>query len=67
MPNPEEPTLIKKHADRRPYNTIACTYVAPEDLAHMVRRGEDFVVREAGSGGDITPSILMLITPTTEH
>jgi polyhydroxyalkanoate synthesis regulator protein len=39
-----------------------------EDLAGMVRRGEDFVVYDAGSGEDITRSLLMLITPTTtEH
>ena len=63
MPNPEEPIVIKMYAN----NTGACTYVALEDLAGRVREGEDFVVYDAGSGEDVTRSILMLITPTTEH
>jgi polyhydroxyalkanoate synthesis repressor PhaR len=67
MPNPEEPIVIKMHANQRLYNTGACTYVALEDLAGMVRQGEDFVVYDAGAGEDVTRSILMLITPTTEH
>jgi polyhydroxyalkanoate synthesis repressor PhaR len=67
MPNPKAPTVIKKYANRRLYSTGACAYVALEDLVGMVRQGEGFVVYDAGSGEDITRSILMLITPTTEH
>jgi polyhydroxyalkanoate synthesis repressor PhaR len=68
MASPDEPTVIRKFADRRLYNAGAYTYVAPDDLARMVRQGEDFVVLNAKSGEDITRSVLMLITPTTtEH
>jgi polyhydroxyalkanoate synthesis repressor PhaR len=68
MTSPDEPTVIRKYADRRLYNTGNCTYVALEDLAGMVRQGEDFVILDAKSGEDITRSILMLITSTTtEH
>jgi polyhydroxyalkanoate synthesis repressor PhaR len=66
--SPDEPTVIRKYADRRLYNSGTCTYVALEDLARMVRHGEDFVILDAKSGEDITRSILMLITSTaTEH
>ena len=68
MASPDEPTVIRKYADRRLYNTRTCTYVALEDLARMVRQGEDFVILDAKSGEEITRSILMLITSTaTEH
>ena len=68
MANLDEPTVIRKYADRRLYNTGTCTYVALEDLARMVRQGEDFVILDAKPGEDITRSILMLITSTTtEH
>jgi polyhydroxyalkanoate synthesis repressor PhaR len=68
MPWPEEPTVIKKYADRRLYNTGTCSYVTLEDLAVMVTSGNEVVVYDAKSGEDVTRSILMLITPTpTEH
>jgi polyhydroxyalkanoate synthesis repressor PhaR len=68
MASPDEPTVIRKYAGGRLYNAETCTYVALEDLACMVRQGEDFVILAAKSGEDITRSILMLITSTaTEH
>jgi hypothetical protein len=45
---------IKKYANRRLYNTGTSTYVTLEDLAVMVKAGEDFVVYDAKSGEDIT-------------
>jgi polyhydroxyalkanoate synthesis repressor PhaR len=68
MHGPEAPIVIKRYANRRLYNTGAATYVSLDDLAGMVRLGEDFLVRDAGTGDDITRSILTLITsPLTEH
>jgi polyhydroxyalkanoate synthesis repressor PhaR len=67
MPRPEQRIVIRKYADRRLYDTGACMYVTLEDLAAMARNGNDFVVRDAKSSEDITRSVLMLITPTTEH
>jgi polyhydroxyalkanoate synthesis repressor PhaR len=61
MAKPEEPIVIKKYANRRLYNTGTSTYVTLEDLAAMVKRGEDFVVVDAKSGEDITRSVLTLI------
>ncbi|MGE6741575.1 polyhydroxyalkanoate synthesis repressor PhaR [Allorhizobium pseudoryzae] len=53
--------VIKKYANRRLYNTGTSTYVTLEDLAQMVKKGEDFVVQDAKSGDDITHSVLTQI------
>ena len=57
----EEPITIKKYANRRLYNTGTSTYVTLEDLAGMVKTGEDFVVYDAKTGEDITRSVLTQI------
>jgi polyhydroxyalkanoate synthesis repressor PhaR len=57
----KEPIEIKKYANRRLYNTGTSTYVTLEDLAAMVKSGEDFVVHDAKSGEDITRSVLTQI------
>ena len=56
-----EPVTIKKYANRRLYNTGTSTYVTLEDLAAMVKTGEDFVVYDAKSGEEITRSVLTQI------
>src|SRR5262249_9491837 len=68
-----EPVTIKKYANRRLYNTGTSTYVTLEDLAAMVKAGEDFVVYDAKTGEDITRSVLAQIiiaqqtTPAQNH
>ncbi|MEZ5783334.1 MAG: polyhydroxyalkanoate synthesis repressor PhaR [Rhizobiaceae bacterium] len=57
----DEPVVIKKYANRRLYNTGTSTYVTLEDLADMVKRGEDFTVQDAKSGDDITHPVLTQI------
>jgi polyhydroxyalkanoate synthesis repressor PhaR len=65
MPEPMtktvEPVTIKKYANRRLYNTGTSSYVTLEDLAAMVKSGEDFVVYDAKTGEDITRSVLTQI------
>ena len=61
MARPEEPIVIKKYANRRLYNTGTSTYVTLEDLAAMVKKGEDFVVYDAKTSEDITRSVLTQI------
>jgi polyhydroxyalkanoate synthesis repressor PhaR len=56
-----EPITIKKYANRRLYNTGTSSYVTLEDLAAMVKAGEDFVVYDAKTGEDITRSVLAQI------
>lgn len=57
----DSPTVIKKYANRRLYHTGTSTYVTLEDLATMVKQGEDFVVTDAKSSEDITRSVLTQI------
>jgi len=61
MAKSAEPVTIKKYANRRLYNTGTSTYVTLEDLAGMVKKGEDFVVFDAKTGEDITRSVLTQI------
>ena len=61
MAKTEEPTIIKKYANRRLYNTGTSSYVTLEDLAEMVKSEELFVVYDAKSGDDITRSVLTQI------
>ena len=55
------PVTIKKYANRRLYNTGTSTYVTLEDLATMVKNGEDFIVYDAKTGEDIIRSVLRQI------
>ena len=61
MATSEQPITIKKYANRRLYNTGTSTYVTLEDLAGMVKRGEDFIVNDAKTGEDITRQVLAQI------
>ena len=57
----DDPVVIKKYANRRLYNTGTSTYVTLEDLAEMVKKGEDFTVQDAKTGDDITHPVLTQI------
>lgn len=61
MAKSDEPITIKKYANRRLYNTGTSTYVTLEDLATMVKNGENFLVYDAKTGDDITRSVLAQI------
>ncbi|MGD0026725.1 MAG: polyhydroxyalkanoate synthesis repressor PhaR [Xanthobacteraceae bacterium] len=62
-----EPVTIKKYANRRLYNTGTSAYVTLEDLAAMVKKGEDFVVYDAKTGDEITRSVLTQIIVEQEN
>ena len=55
------PTIIKKYANRRLYDTGRSSYVTLDDLCEMVKEGHEFVVQDAKSGKDITRSVLTQI------
>ena len=61
MPVKDDPVVIKKYANRRLYNTGTSTYVTLEDLAEMVKKGEEFTVQDAKTGDDITHPVLTQI------
>ncbi len=58
MVQDKQPIIIKKYANRRLYHTGTSTYVTLEDLAKMVKAGEDFAVTDAKTGDDITRAVL---------
>jgi polyhydroxyalkanoate synthesis repressor PhaR len=61
MASEKKSTVIKKYANRRLYHTGTSTYVTLDDLAGMVKGGEDFTVFDAKTGEDITRSVLTQI------
>src|SRR5258707_1311022 len=62
-----KPLVTIKQYDRRLYQPEAGSYVTLEDLATMVKAGEDFVVYDAKSGEDITRSVLAQIVSEQEN
>ena len=61
------PTVVKKYANRRLYNTATSSYVTLEDLAKMIKEGGNFVVYDAKTGEDITRSVLTQIIVEQEQ
>ena len=61
MANGKQPIVIKKYANRRLYNTGSSTYVTLEDLAQLVKKGENFQVFDAKTNEEITRSVLTQI------
>jgi polyhydroxyalkanoate synthesis repressor PhaR len=60
-PAGKPPTVIKKYANRRLYNTATSSYVTLDDLAKMVKAGNEFVVNDAKTGEDLTRAVLTQI------
>jgi polyhydroxyalkanoate synthesis repressor PhaR len=53
--------VLKKYPNRRLYDTRSSSYITLADVKQMVMRAEDFEVRDARSGEDLTRSILLQI------
>ena len=53
--------VIKKYPNRRLYDTQTSSYITLSDVKDMVMACEQFVVRDAKSGEDLTRSILLQI------
>ena len=52
---------LKKYPNRRLYDTRTSSYITLADVKQMVLAGEDFEVRDAKTGEDLTRSILLQI------
>src|SRR6202051_3312122 len=63
----KKPTVVKKYANRRLYNTATSSYVTLDDLARMIKEGGDFVAYDAKTGEDITRSVLTQIIVEQEQ
>ena len=55
------PRILKKYPNRRLYDTQSSSYITLSDVKQMVLDGQDFEVRDAKSGDDLTRSILLQI------
>src|SRR3989344_2848260 len=53
--------IIKKYPNRRLYDTQTSSYITLSEVKDMVMACEQFVVRDAKSGEDLTRSILLQI------
>ena len=59
--------LIKKYANRKLYDTRTSRYVTLDDIARLVREGNDISVVDRDSGHDLTQVILSQIVLTEER
>jgi polyhydroxyalkanoate synthesis repressor PhaR len=53
--------VLKKYPNRRLYDTQTSSYITLADVKQMVLEGQDFEVRDAKNGDDLTRSILLQI------
>ena len=53
--------IIKKYPNRRLYDTEISSYITIEDVRQLIVDGEEFEVRDAKSGEDLTRSVLLQI------
>jgi polyhydroxyalkanoate synthesis repressor PhaR len=53
--------ITKKYPNRRLYDTEISSYITIEDVRQLIVDGEDFEVRDAKSGEDLTRQVLLQI------
>ncbi|MDZ7841979.1 MAG: polyhydroxyalkanoate synthesis repressor PhaR [Gammaproteobacteria bacterium] len=61
------PRIIKKYPNRRLYDTEQSRYITLADLQKLTEAGEQFEVKDASSGEDITRMILLQIISDQEN
>ncbi|MFT4256060.1 MAG: polyhydroxyalkanoate synthesis repressor PhaR [Pseudoxanthomonas sp.] len=59
--------IIKKYPNRRLYDTEISSYITIEDVRQLIVDGENFEVRDAKSGEDLTRSVLLQIISEQEQ
>lgn len=57
--------IIKKYPNRRLYDTDISSYITIEDVRQLIVDGEEFQVRDAKTGEDLTRQVLLQII--SEH
>ncbi|MGV8930638.1 MAG: polyhydroxyalkanoate synthesis repressor PhaR [Luteimonas sp.] len=62
-----KPRIIKKYPNRRLYDTDISSYITIEDVRQLIVDGEEFVVRDAKSGEDLTRQVLLQIIAEHEQ
>ena len=59
--------VIKKYPNRRLYDTVISSYITIEDVRQLVIEGEEFEVRDARSGEDLTRCVMLQIIAEQEQ
>jgi len=59
--------VIKKYPNRRLYDTEISSYITVEDVRQLIIDGEEFEVRDARSGDDLTRQVLLQIIAEHEQ
>ena len=59
--------IIKKYPNRRLYDTEISSYITVEEVRQLILDGEDFEVRDAKSGEDLTRQVLLQIIAEQEQ
>jgi polyhydroxyalkanoate synthesis repressor PhaR len=59
--------IIKKYPNRRLYDTEISSYITLEEVRQLVLDGEEFEVRDAKTGEDLTRSVLLQIIAEHEQ
>lgn len=62
-----KPRVLKKHANRRLYDTARKRYVSLDQIRELICEGADIRVEDSGSGEDITRPILLQIMAECER
>jgi polyhydroxyalkanoate synthesis repressor PhaR len=63
----EDPRLLKKHANRRLYDTESKSYVSLEQIRGIIDSGVDVRIEDSKSGTDITRPVLLQIMAECEQ
>lgn len=61
------PRVIKKYPNRRLYDTRISSYITIEDVRQLIVEGEEFEVRDAKTGDDLTRQVLLQIIAEHEQ
>lgn len=59
--------VIKKYPNRRLYDTEISSYITIEDVRQLIVDGEEFEVRDAKTGDDLTRQVLLQIIAEHEQ
>ena len=59
--------VIKKYPNRRLYDTEISSYITIEDVRQLIVEGEEFEVRDARTGDDLTRCVMLQIIAEHEQ
>ncbi|KLD69341.1 polyhydroxyalkanoate synthesis repressor PhaR, partial [Xanthomonas hyacinthi DSM 19077] len=59
--------IIKKYPNRRLYDTEISSYITIEDVRQLIIDGEEFEVRDAKTGEDLSRAVLLQIIADKEQ